>query len=397
VPGSPPRAWTTPADVLAALRKRWETGAFLVRYASGQDWEPLGLPIRGPTAGELAARFTDARAWAMEWERAQPALPRIESKKVGGRAIGANSIPCRVWVDTYDQLWSLLRVGRDVRRLTELAQDTARNCPRLTGWLAAHPMTVLGLQASWAQILSTVQWIEQSQRAGMYLREVDVPAVDTKFIERHRGLLCDLLDLQLDPARIDPTAPRTDFAGRYGFRRKPEYVRFRLPAPANLAGFTELTVRTDELTAVPAEVTDVYVIENEITYLAFPLTAGTMAIFGSGYQVSALRSLAWLSRVRLWYWGDIDTHGLAILDRLRASFPHARSILMDRETLLAHRTQWVTEPSPARAPLNRLDPAEAALYTDLSTDVLGRAVRLEQERIRFTAIGTTLNAQLRAG
>ena len=35
----------------------------------------------------------------------------------------------------------------------------------------------------------------------MYLRQVDVPGVDTKFIERHKGVLTELLDVQLDPAR----------------------------------------------------------------------------------------------------------------------------------------------------------------------------------------------------
>lgn len=37
------------------------------------------------------------------------------------------------------------------------------------------------------------------------------------------------------------------------------------------------------------------------------------------------------------YWGDLDTHGSAILDRLRAWLPQTRSFLMDRETLLDHR------------------------------------------------------------
>jgi hypothetical protein len=64
-------------------------------------------------------------------------------------------------------------------------------------------------------------------------------------------------------------------------------------------------------------------------------------------------------------WGDIDTHGFVILDRLRAMFPKVRSMLMDRETLLAHRGQWVTEPSQARDVLTRLDAAETSLYQEL--------------------------------
>ena len=60
-----------------------------------------------------------------------------------------------------------------------------------------------------------------------------------------------------------------------------------------------------------------------------------MVIFGGGYAVPVLQPLGWLASLDLVYWGDIDTHGFAILDRLRHRLPRARSILMDRATLLA--------------------------------------------------------------
>ncbi|BFO23151.1 hypothetical protein SHKM778_95390 (plasmid) [Streptomyces sp. KM77-8] len=53
---------------------------------------------------------------------------------------------------------------------------------------------------------------------------------------------------------------------------------------------------------------------------------------GSGYAASLLRHLPWLADIDLWYWGDIDTHGFAILSRVRGHFPHTRSLLMDRHT-----------------------------------------------------------------
>jgi hypothetical protein len=53
----------------------------------------------------------------------------------------------------------------------------------------------------------------------MYLRQVDVPGMETKFIERHRGVLAELLDTQLPADRLDAAA--ADFAARYRFCRKP--------------------------------------------------------------------------------------------------------------------------------------------------------------------------------
>jgi hypothetical protein len=139
------------------------------------------------------------------------------------------------------------------------------------------------------------------------------------------------------------------------------------------------------------EITRVYVVENEITYLAFPLAADAMVIFGGGYAVRVLESLAWLTGLDLVYWGDLDTHGFAILNRLRQCFPHARSMLMDRATLLVHQSQWVTEPSPTTATLGLLTPAEQELYRALGADTFGSAVRLEQERVSFTALQAALS------
>jgi hypothetical protein len=70
---------------------------------------------------------------------------------------------------------------------------------------------------------------------------------------------------------------------------------------------------------------------------------------------------------------------------------------MDRATLLAHRHQWVTEPNPVDTTLETLDPPEAALYRDLCSDALGRSIRLEQERVRYSLIEQALGMSRFAG
>jgi hypothetical protein len=280
-------------------------------------------------------------------------------------------------------------VCQQVRRLTEIAEQTKAECPRVLGWVERHPVKALDLASAWPHLLATVRWVHEHQLVGMYVRQVTVPGVDTTFIEKHKRVPTELLDLQLDPARIDTAT--LDFAGRYGFRRKPDYVRLRTAVAG--APYTELTVRADELTAAPPGVTRAYIVENEITYLAFPLAPDTIVIFGGGYAVNVLEKLDWLATLDLAYWGDVDTHGFAILNRLRHRFPHARSILMDRETLLAHQSQWVTEPTPTRADLDMLTPAEQNLYQAPTTGTFGPAVRLEQERVNFAWLERTLRPQ----
>jgi hypothetical protein len=134
----------------------------------------------------------------------------------------------------------------------------------------------------------------------------------------------------------------------------------------------------------------VFVAENEVNFLAFPPTPSSLVIFGAGYGFEALAGAAWLQRCELHYWGDIDTHGFAILDQLRAQFPHAQSLLMDRATLLAHGQQWGDEPQPVLRDLPRLTPDEMAVFDDLRDNRLRVGVRLEQERIGFACLQAAL-------
>lgn len=383
-----PGSWTRPADVRASLKKKWESGTLLARFAAGQDWAPLSVPIRGPSAREIGEQLAEVRQWAAEWAAAVGGPLRVEYKQVGGRLVGINLIPARAWLDGYDQAWELLGARAEVRRLTELAERAKAECPRLVPWVERRPVRALELATDWARLLATVRWIDERQVPGLYLRQVDVPGVDTKFIGRNRGVLTELLDLQLDPGRISPEA--ADFETRYGFRRKPDYIRFRTASPG--AAHTELTVRADELTSPPSGVNRAYIVENEVTFLAFPLDPDAMVIFGSGYAVHGLKPLTWLAALDLAYWGDLDTHGFAILNRLRGHFPHARSILMDRETLLAHQSQWVTEPSPTTAVLPLLTAGEQATYQALIAGSHGQAIRLEQERVSFSALARARSA-----
>jgi hypothetical protein len=106
--------------------------------------------------------------------------------------------------------------------------------------------------------------------------------------------------------------------------------------------------------------------------------------------------LPWLAGVDAVYWGDIDTHGFAILDRLRAWLPAVIAVLMDHDTLLSHRDRWVREDRPATSVLTRLTPDEHNLYRDLVEDSLGERIRLEQERVDWDWAKERLRAATRA-
>ena len=106
-----------------------------------------------------------------------------------------------------------------------------------------------------------------------------------------------------------------------------------------------------------------------------------MVVFGLGYGLERHAEIAWLREVKVYYWGDLDTHGFGILNRLRRTLPEVQSFLMDRKTLEAHGLLWGQEPQDKRytGEPSRLSPNEYAVFDDLRHDRIGERIRLEQE------------------
>ncbi|MFZ3494666.1 Wadjet anti-phage system protein JetD domain-containing protein [Streptomyces sp. 5.8] len=385
-----PAAWSRPEDVVETLRRKWTSGRYLAAAAGGHPFEPIAVPLKGPTAADTLHHYEQALAWAQSWAPSLHPQLRLQTKSIGGRnGLPSHTLPARAWVDTRLALWALLGVTDLVDRFHTLYEHTALHYPGLARWMADHPMKVLLHTAAWHQLVRTVRWIRDHSAQQVYLREIDVPGVDTKFIETHKAILAELLDHALPENRIDAGAPKNDLAARYGFRTKPIYIRLRYLGASPLP-FSELTVRAQELADWPPGVRTVFVLENEITYLSLPPVPDAITILGSGYAAALLRHLPWLDDVDLCYWGDIDTHGFAILDQVRGRFPHTTSLLMDRATLLAHKSHWSQEKTQARDGLTNLTPEEAHLYQDLRTGTYRPHLRLEQERIAITTVREAL-------
>ena len=383
-------SWTRPAQLRAQVQKLWDRGELLASVVSGEPLFPRRLVLKGPTSAEMAERFDAVRAWVAEL-RTMPHC-RVEMRDFRHRVFGANAVPHEAWVDSLDEALALIGKRHECARFTALAGLTRQRQPQLLPWLAKRPLRALELAGEWSRLLAIVAWVEEtsshSSRPDVYLRQVDIAGVHSKFIETHRGVLAEWLDLTLPPAAVDHSASGVGgFARRYGFRDKPLRIRFRIldPARSRLPGDfgDDITLDAGRFARLDPGVARVFITENEINFLAFPAVRDSLIVFGAGYGFEVLAQAQWLSRCRIHYWGDIDTHGFAILDQLRALFGHVDSFLMDRAALLAFETQWGEEDKPTRRDLPRLNPEERALYDDLRDNRLRKELRLEQERIGF--------------
>lgn len=397
-------AWTTPDELCRQLDKRWQRGELLTARVHGESPFPLRLRLRAPTGGEVAEQFEAVRNWARQLREHSREVRgqgyELYWQPVRNRVHGTNRLPATAWVADADNALALLGREKDARRFDALVESTRQRQPALLDWLARRPLTALDHAEEWPRLLAVVEHFQARSRPGCYLRQLDIPGVDTKFIENRRRLLAELLDAALPESVVDErhTGAR-GFEARYGLRQRPVRLRFRLLDPAlAIRGLRDLAVPVNEFAALDLDRTEppvrnVFITENEINGLAFPDRPGGVVIFGLGYALDQLGAIPWLHRTTIYYWGDIDTHGFAILDRLRSHLPQTRSLLMDRETFQAHQSLWVTETPEQRftGELTRLTEAEQALFNSLRDNELGDNLRLEQERIAFGWLVTRLS------
>jgi hypothetical protein len=391
-------SWTTPGELRDQVLRIWTRGKILVAMMTNETLFPLTLSIRRPAAKEMGASFEAVRGWIRELEENSRACRGfgydIEWTEINHRQLGRNRMPGRVTVPTEGDALRLIGKEKPARQFRELADVSTERFPNLADWLARRPFVMLDHGQDWKKILNVLAWFRDHPRSNLYLRQVDITGVDTKFVEARKPLLSELLDIVLERnADPVPGAIPQSFEQRYGLRTKPPLVRFRvLDRDIAIRGLLDLTIPASDFAALDIAARHVFITENDVNGLAFPDFPEAIVIFGLGYSVDLLSSATWLSNAHIHYWGDIDTHGFAILDRLRAKFPNVHSLLMNRDTLLAHRSLWGREEVPSRAALSRLDPEEQGLFDDLVHDRLGEKVRLEQERVSYALLEKALRA-----
>jgi hypothetical protein len=389
----------SPKEIQERARRLWASGRPLrAILLSAQDapFFPCAVSFRKHTAQEWLDSFAEIRSAVAALE----ARSKIETgagytlvlREASHHKLGKLRIPDAITFDSIEDLAACAGETDALRQFRRIARLITEREPRLLPWLVDRPLLVLQSEPILARLLDTVAYLLAHPRPNRYARELGIPGVDSKFMETNRRVLADCLDRLLPTEVIDRTVQGLadhGFERRYGLRFEEPQVRFRwLDLSRAFCGLSDATVPLPQLAAYAPLCDQVLITENKINFLTLPQHADTLALLGSGYAIDLLRRIPWLADRHVYYWGDLDTHGFAILSRLRRHLPNTRSFLMDRETLMNHKELWTEELSATRVlcDLEFLDPNERAVYDDLRHDRLGDRVRLEQERLSYQLV-----------
>lgn len=389
-------------DFPAELRSRAERAyaAALRRTLTGESVFPLPFSFPIPPTSERITERQDALAAIKAAEKTSEATGglTIRWETRDSRHHGVNRVPEALAFETAHDLavfcgqtakWAAAINACDT--LVESFPHLGDERVSLALKFAEEPLTIL------RQAIGLAKYLAAHPFPGCFARELPLP-LSTKFIEDYRALVRDLVSATC-PDSFRKVPGDTSLETCLGLAKPLRLIRARfargiLPSgyPDNHVAFTaEAWSRFDF-----SEVAAVYVIENQITYLTFPLPPRSVVFWGEGRAVGDLAPILPVVRAKpLFYWGDLDAHGFEILADLRRIHSATRSFLMEA-ALLETFAEFVLRDAPE----TRTDPAgilenltepEGNLYRHLRAECL----RLEQERIPPALISTALSLSAR--
>lgn len=352
--------------------------AFLAAWLAGDDFFPRAVPCDKRVDANLAVAAASVRRLKSEAKEERGFGYSIEWRERASRTHGRNCFPQRIVFETADDLLRYIGKHREFAEFAATVERVRGRHPQLDPWIRSHRRLLIDNASQIDGLLQVVDYLLAHSRPGLFARELPLN-VDTKFIERNRAILREWLDLVLPPHAI--RADEDHFERRYGlcYTEPHVTVRFLDPAVQRALGspWPEFSLPLTMLAAQPIVARRAIVVENKINLLTLPPAKDSIAIGGLGNSVTDLRYAAWLGDVELWYWGDIDVDGFAILSRLRTVFPRVRSVLMDDDTLRIWRDRLGSAGNGRAAlPCPNLTPAEQAALRACGAENL----RIEQER-----------------
>jgi hypothetical protein len=351
-------------------------------WLAGEGSWPLTIKLGIPSEQQAQQQLEAVRAWVAAWQ-AWDGVGEIAWHERRWRIMGVQSLPECIMLNSAHDVVAWINASESWNKVHTYYQHFINRWPSLHLCLPRYFDVLSSYTYHDIRILEKIlAWIEANPQSNLYPRQLPLAGMDSKWLERRKKIISDLVGALRGGANQD-----LDFFQQCGLRPIPSTMRLRLldrSLREQYGNLADITIPTTDLAKLNPAISRVYIVENLQTGLAFDDLPGAMVFMGLGYHVDVFASVPWLQKVSCIYWGDIDTHGFAILNRARHYLPHLQSILMDEETLHKYQLLWSSEEKQHTAnELPLLTRAEQIVYRELKQQRWGCNIRLEQERIAW--------------
>lgn len=362
----------SPTELKLKLHRQWDNQALReVRLLAAEATWPVDLSIGRPSPRLLRTDLDAVKQYIAAWKRVK--CGEVLWEPITYRATFAAVAMPVTWRLRKPSEWVEACGDASVKYQFECLATLAEVTDSIF-----HPLLVRR-RSLWrdkpldevAQAARLALVLEPGLAAGRPLRTLSIEGIDTKFFERHAGLITTLLDV-----RFDGEVAKIGLEAFLGALAEGDHWLLVIDLDGRLLPFRKQRVRSSELRERMLPGRGLLIVENESCQHLLPVVPETIAVLGAGFNLS-WTTAPWLASKSVAYWGDIDTWGLQYLAKARGAIDELSALMMTSETYEQFADAAVAEPVIAElTPPSGLSPLEQALYGRLLHESKGR---LEQE------------------
>lgn len=254
----------------------------------------------------------------------------IDFQTVKTKQHGLQDVPTLInFQSEYDYL-KFINKEKETAKFRKDIGHIVSSFPELKDWIYKYPFKVI--ENNWDCLLKVCEYFKNNPKPNLYIRELPIQ-VHTKFIEKHKGIIKELLEIIIAE---HISASENQFEARFNLKYDEPIVRYRVLdgsiSKRCFSGIDDLSIPISRFQRLSMPIQTVYIVENKINMLTFPLKKDSIVVWGHGFGVDVMKDVEWLKTKMIYYWGDLDVQGFQILSEIRTHFSQVKSFLMDRDT-----------------------------------------------------------------
>jgi hypothetical protein len=318
----------TPIEIKKKAANKYK--AYLQSIVEGETFNPIVI-VGDKKPNEDTVKFEEELRELISCSKEKKGYGYfIEYQTVKTKRHGTQGIPKSLSFQT--ELDYLKYIGEE-KNTAKFKKDIASILslfPELKDWICKYPIKVI--ENDWESLLKVCKYFKGMPQPHLYIRELPIK-VHTKFIENKKAIIRELLDIIIaEQINID----EKQFEKRFNLKYDEPLVRFRVldefVSRQLFGSIDDISIPISEFQQLFIPVQTVYIVENKINMLTFPIKRDSIVIWGHGFGVDLMKDVEWLRTKKIYYWGDLDAQGFQILSEIRTHFKQVESFMMDRHT-----------------------------------------------------------------
>jgi hypothetical protein len=251
----------------------------------------------------------------------------------------------------------------------------------LQEWIHRKPERVVINANKWDDLLKVCSYFSNNPKPNLYIRQLPIENLSTKFIQENREIIISLLNHLLPAyAKNEET---NDFEKRFGLKEPESLIRFRILDKAIfINGISDISMPISQFESLffKDSIDNIFIVENQMCVLTFPPIPNSIVVFGSGKAVSNLSKITWVKYRKIFYWGDLDVEGLEMLSMVREFNDSVTPLMMDLKTFETFEIYHSEGKNSVKNIPSNLSEDEIELFNFLKLLPI-KLCRLEQEYI----------------